>query len=317
VRVLVTGIGGFAGRHLARHCAALGDEVHGLELVETTLPVEGADAVHRGDVTRADQVGEVLDEVRPDGVVHLAGAASVGRSFEEPVATWELNLGGTLSMLEALRGRGGDVPCVVVTSSEVYGEVPVAELPVDDRTPMNPVSPYGASKAAADLLAAQYRRSYGVPAIRVRAFNHIGPGQDRRFVVPSVAAQIATLEREGRDDAVIEVGNVETRRDFTDVRDMVRAYRLLLERGDPDRAYLACTGRSHPIRELIDGLVALARTPVAMRSDPSLRREGEQPDLYGSAAPLAAAGWRPEIPLEATLLDTLDWWRGRVAEDAS
>jgi GDP-4-dehydro-6-deoxy-D-mannose reductase len=316
VRVLVTGIGGFAGRHLARHCAGLGDEVHGLEVVETALAVDGADAVHQADVTRAEQVGEVLDAVRPEGVVHLAGAASVGRSFAEPVATWELNLGGTLSVLEALRARGAGVPVVVVTSSEVYGELPVADLPVDEATPMNPVSPYGASKAAADLLAAQYRRAYGVPAIRVRAFNHIGPGQDRRFVVPSVAAQIAVLEREGREEAVIEVGNVDTRRDFTDVRDMVRAYRLLLERGDPDRAYLACSGRSRPIRELIEALAGMARTPVAVHSDPSLRREGEQPDLFGSAEPLAAAGWRTEIPLEATLQDTLDWWRERVAEEA-
>ena len=210
---------------------------------------------------------------------------------------------------------GGDGRVLVVTSGEIYGLVPVADLPVTERTPLHPVSPYGASKAAADLAAAQYRAAYGVAAVRVRAFNHVGPGQDPRFVLPNVARQIARAERDGVP-VEVTVGNVDTRRDFMDVRDMVRAQLLLLERGDPDAVYLACTGRSIPVRELIEGLAALARVPVTFRSDAGLRREGEQPDLYGSPDRLRAdTGWTPEIPMQTTLADTLDWWRARTAEE--
>ncbi len=261
-------------------------------------------------------VAGVLRAVRPDRVVHLAGASSVGRSFAEPLETWAVNLGGALGVLEALRREAPDVPALVVTSGEIHGRVAAGELPVDEDTPLRPVSPYGASKAAADLAAAQYRAAYGLRAIRVRAFNHVGPGQDPRFVLPNVARQIARAEREGREAVEVRVGNVDTRRDFTDVRDMVRAYALLLERGDPDAVYLACTGRSLAVRELIDGLVPLARVRVSFASDEGLRREGEQPDLYGSPARLRAdTGWEPEIPLQTTLADTLDWWRERVAEE--
>ena len=212
----------------------------------------------------------------------------MGRSFAEPLATWDVNLLGTLAVLEALRIAAPEVAALVVTSGEVYGAVPLDALPVGAETPLNPVSPYGASKAAADLATAQYRAAYGLPAFRVRAFNHIGPGQDPRFVLPNVARQIARAERDGLPEVEVRVGNVDTRRDFTDVRDMVRAYWLLLERGDPDAVYLACRGASTPVREIIEGLGALARIPVTFTSDAGLRREGEQPDLYGS--PGAPAG---------------------------
>ena len=316
MRVLITGAAGFAGRHLASHCAALGHEVHALVRPGREPAAPAPAAAHGADVADAEAVAAVLRGVRPDRVVHLAGASSVGRSFAEPLATWAVNLGGALGVLEALRREAPGTPVLVVTSGEIHGRVPVGDLPVHEDTPLRPVSPYGASKAAADLAAAQYRAAYGLPAIRVRAFNHVGPGQDPRFVLPNVARQIARAEREGREAVEVRVGNVDTRRDFTDVRDMVRAYALLLERGDPDAAYLACTGRSIAVRELIEGLVPLARTRVTFASDEGLRREGEQPDLYGSPARLRAdTGWEPEIPLQTTLADTLDWWRERVAEE--
>jgi GDP-4-dehydro-6-deoxy-D-mannose reductase len=150
----------------------------------------------------------------------------------------------------------------------------------------------------------------------VRAFNHVGPGQDARFVLPNVARQIARAEAEGREAIEVRVGNVDTRRDFVDVRDMVRAYWLLLERGDPDVVYMACSGHSLPVSRLLDGLARLARIPVTYASDPGLRRDGEQSDLYGSPARLRAdTGWTPEIPIDTTLADTLEWWRERVAEE--
>jgi GDP-4-dehydro-6-deoxy-D-mannose reductase len=150
----------------------------------------------------------------------------------------------------------------------------------------------------------------------VRAFNQIGPGQDARFVLPNVARQIARAERDGLPEVEVRVGNVDTRRDFTDVRDMVRAYWLILERGDPDTLYLACRGASTPVRGIIEGLGATARIPVTFTSDAELRREGEQPDLYGSPERLRAdTGWTPEIPIETTLADTLAWWRERVSQE--
>ena len=303
MRLLITGATGFAGRHLTSCAAAQGHEVHGLD-----------PAV---DVRDGAALAGALREVAPDAVAHLAGASSVGGSFADPLGTWDVNLGGTLALLEALRAGAPEVRALIVSSGEVYGRVAPDELPAGADTPLRPLSPYGASKAAADLAAAQYRAAYGTAALRVRAFNHIGPGQDARFVLPAVARQIALAEHEGRERVEVKVGNVDTRRDFTDVRDMVRAYLLILERGDPDALYIACSGASRPVRELVEGLAPLARIPVTFAAREGLRRAGEQPDLYGSPARLREdTGWTPEIPMKTTLADTLDWWRERVvAED--
>ncbi len=302
MRLLITGATGFAGGHLTSCAAALGHEVHGLE--------PGV------DVRDGAALAGALREVAPDAVAHLAGVSSVGGSFADPLETWDVNLRGTLALLEALRAGAPEVRALIVSSGEIYGRVAQDDLPVGPETPLRPLSPYGASKAAADLAAAQYRAAYGLPALRVRAFNHIGPGQDARFVVPNVARQIAQAEHEGRERVEVRVGNLDTRRDFTDVRDMVRAYLLILERGDPDAVYLACSGGSRPVRDLVEGLAPLARIPVTFTSEEDLRRPGEQPDLYGSPARLRDdTGWTPEIPIETTLADTLDWWRERVVDE--
>jgi GDP-4-dehydro-6-deoxy-D-mannose reductase len=314
--VLITGATGFAGHHLCSYIAALGHEVHGLVRPgrEPALPHGVVPQV--ADLRDPRSVAGALGRAAPDRVFHLAGASSVGRSFAEPVATWEVNLGGTIGLLEALRTEGPATPVLIVTSGEIHGRVPVEDLPVTADTPLRPISPYGASKAAADLAAGQYRAAYGLHAVRVRAFNHVGPGQDPRFVLPNVARQIARAELVGAEGVEVRVGNIDTRRDFIDVRDMVRAYWLLLEHGDPDIVYLACGGGSLPVRRLIEGLASLARISVTFRSDPGLRRDGEQPDLYGSPARLRAdTGWSPEIPIDTTLADTLDWWRASVARE--
>lgn len=316
VRVLVTGVSGFVGHHLARRLRDDGHEVHGLVRPGSPeTPPEGV-TLHDADVRDRAAVAGMVRDVGAEGIVHLAGASSVGQSFGDPLGTWDVNLGGTLAVLEAVRGQVTPARCLVVTSGEIHGRVPVADLPVREDTPLHPLSPYGASKAAADLAAAQYRSAYGLPVVRVRAFNHVGPGQDPRFVIPNVARQLAIAERSGRGSVEVHVGNVETRRDFTDVRDMVRAYALLLERGDPDAAYLACSGRSVAVRELVETLAGLCRIDARIVSDPALVRSGEQPDLYGSPRRLEAElGWTPEIPLRTTLSDTLDWWRDRAAQE--
>lgn len=312
MRILITGVSGFAGRHLAAVCAGHGAEVHGLVRPGGSPAPEGVIA-HGTAISDLPAVAAAVAGIRPDLVFHLAGASSVGRSFGDPVGTWEANLTGTLAVLEALRAMDTPPRCVVVTSGEIYGRVPVEDLPVDVGTPLNPLSPYGASKAAADLAAAQYRMGYGLPVIRVRAFNHIGPGQDDRFVVPNVARQIAAAELAGERELVVKVGNVSTRRDFTDVRDVAEAYWLLGAEGDPDVVYQACSGRSRAVRELVDTLAGLSRIDAEISSDAALRREGEQPDLYGSPAALEALGWTPGRPIEQSLSDALDWWRAELA----
>ena len=314
--MLITGVTGFAGGHLVAHCAALGHEIHGLVRPGRERAAPAPVHPHAIDLLDPDAVAGAIARVRPDRVVHLAGHSSVGRSFAEPLETWRSNLDGTRSLVEALRREAPETPAVVVTSGEIYGRVPAEALPVGPDTPLRPLSPYGASKGAADLAAAQYRAGYGLPLVRVRAFNHVGPGQDPRFVLPNVARQIARAERDGAESVEVRVGNIDTRRDFTDVRDMVRAYWLLAERGDPDATYLACSGRSLPVRSLVEGLAPLARIPVTVTSDAGLRRAGEQPDLYGTPDRLREdTGWIPEIPLETTLRDTLDWWRDRVTDE--
>lgn len=316
MRALVTGISGFAGHHLAAELLGAGHEVHGVVISDAEPVPPGVASAHVADITDPAAVAAAFAAVGPELVFHLAGAASVGQSFADPTGTWRVNLDGTLAVLESIRLGHQGARCVVVTSGEVYGLVPEGSLPVGPDTPMFPHSPYAASKAAADIAALQYHLGYALQVLRVRAFNHIGPGQDARFVVPAVARQIALGERDGRDHIEIHVGNVDTRRDFSDVRDMVRAYRLVAERGNPDVAYVAGSGRSVAVRELVDGLAALARAETTVASDATLRREGEQPDLYGSPDRLTAdTGWVPTIPLEVSLRDTLDWWRARVAEE--
>jgi GDP-4-dehydro-6-deoxy-D-mannose reductase len=314
VRVLITGVTGFAGGHLAAHCAGLGHEVHGLVRPGREAAAPPAVRAHPALLSDPQSVRAALTAAAPDRVLHLAGAASVGRAEGAPGETWSANLCGALALLEALRLEGADAPCLMVSSGEVYGRVPLEALPVGPETAMHPLSPYGAAKAAADLAARQYRDGYGLPVTVVRAFNQIGPGQDDRFVLPSAARQIAEAELRGDERCVIRIGNVDVRRDFTDVRDMVRAYWLLAETPPAEGVHLACSGRSIAIGDLLAQLAAHARRPVVYEADPQRVREGEQPDLYGRPSPaLATAGWRPEIPLARSLADTLDFWRDRLS----
>jgi GDP-4-dehydro-6-deoxy-D-mannose reductase len=314
VHVLVTGVTGFVGHHLTAALHSDGHRVSGLVRPSAPGSVPDGVATRAAEITDADAVAEAVHAESPDAIVHLAGASSVGASFGDPVGTWDVNLGGVIAILEAVRTAASPPRTLVITSGEIYGLVPAAALPVTEETPLRPVSPYGASKAAADIAAGQYRRAYGLPVVRVRPLNHIGPGQDARFVLPNVARQIAQAEHQGRDHVEIKIGNVASRRDFTDVRDVVRAYASLLTTGDPDGPYLLCSGRSIAIAELIDRLVAAARVDVRIVVDPALVRVGEQPDLFGDSRRLrTATGWAPAIDIEQTVADTLDWWRVQVA----
>jgi len=300
MRAVVTGGMGFVGRHLVDHLRAAGDDV-------TVVDHQGPCPV---DILDGAAVRAAIADARPDAVYHLAGWADVGASWTDPAGVLRSNAEGTLHVLEAARTAGVH-RVLSVASADVYGMVTEADLPLTEASPVRPTSPYAASKVAADALAHQAFLGYGLGVIRVRPFNHLGPGQSENFVAPALAARIARAERDSRDE--IPVGNLTPRRDVTDVRDVVRAYRLLVERGTPGEVYNVCSGRDLAIQELADKLVGLARRPISLTSDPSLERPIDLPVLRGDATKLQnATGWAPEIPIEQTLVDLLEDLRARV-----
>jgi GDP-4-dehydro-6-deoxy-D-mannose reductase len=296
VRALVTGASGFVGPWLVEYLRASGDEV-------TTPEVE---------ITDADLVRDALVEARPDAVYHLAAVANVGESWGAPQHTFEVNATGTLNVLEAARALPAPPTVLLVCSAEVYGHVRPADLPLTEDAPLRPVSPYAASKVAAEFLGVQAHLAYGLRVIRARAFNHIGPGQAPTFVVSSLARQVAEIALRGGGS--IEVGNLTPQRDFTDVRDVVRAYRLLVERGVAGEVYNVCSGEAIAIAELAERLIRLAGVEVELRVDPSRVRAVDVPVLVGDPSRLVrATGWVPEHRLDETLLDVLDGWRTELA----
>ncbi len=303
---------GFVGGHLVRSLLANGADVHGTLLTTVVETPPPGTTGHPVDITDASAMASIVAQVQPDALFHLAGAASVGQSFADPDGTWHVNVDGTRGVLEAVRRAAPACRVVVALSGEEYGRVPLDQLPVTEDTPLNPLSPYAESKVAADHLCAEYQRDHGLAVLRLRAFNQIGPGQDPRFVLPSICKQVADTEMAGEPMCRLELGNIDTRRDFLDVRDVVSAYRMLIDRGDPSQAYLAGAGRSLAVRDLVDVVVSLARLPVEVVSDPTRIREGEQPDLYAEPRALKDLGWEPRIPLETSILDTLDYWRERA-----
>jgi GDP-4-dehydro-6-deoxy-D-mannose reductase len=294
VKAVVTGSRGFVGPHLIAHLEESGDSVDGLDR-------HGPDPF---DVTDFQHVRERFGELRPDVVYHLAALSHVGESWENPTESFRVNAEGPLNVLRSCTELKTE-RVVVVLSSEEYGRVDEADLPLTEDSPLRAVTPYGAAKGAADLLSLQAHLGDGLATIRVRPFGHTGPGQSPRFVVPALAARIARAEQDGHDE--IAVGSLEAVRDLSDVRDVVRAYRLLAERGEPGEVYNVCSGTGVSVREVAYGLLARARHPITLVTDPELMRPVEVPRLVGSNARLrAATGWAPEISLDQTVADVLD-----------
>lgn len=302
MRALVTGSLGFAGTHLCAHLRDAGDEVISTDRGE-------------GDLTAPDTAARLFAAHRPEVVYHLAGAANVGESWRDPVGTWSANATATLHLLEAARAH--DVRRVlVVSSADVYGTVTEDELPLDEGSPTRPTSPYAASKLAAEQLARQAWLGHGVETVRVRAFNHIGPGQAPGFVAPALATAIARNELTGATE--IPIGNLAARRDFTDVRDVARAYRLLMAQGEAGDLYTVCSGRAVAIQELADTLVGMAEHPMSLVTDPDRYRPVDIPVLRGANTKIrAATGWTPSFSIADTLGDLLDECRRRARADTA
>lgn len=299
MRALVTGAGGFVGVHLVRYLEASGDDVRQLERT-----VDGV------DICDADALNDAVAAAKPEVIYHLAGASDVGGSWNTPRETFLANALGTLNLLEAAR-RAGVERVLAVTSADVYGRVTEDELPLGEDRPLRPVSPYAASKVAADALAQQAWLGHRLPVMRIRAFNHLGPGQSENFVAPSLAARIARNELQGTDE--VPIGNMTPMRDITDVRDVVRAYRLLMEHGEPGEAYNVCSGRAVAVKQIADILLGMATRPMRLVTDPALQRPVDIPVLVGDNTRLrAATGWEPTISLDQTLADVLADWRSRV-----
>lgn len=297
MRAFVTGGTGFVGGWLQSHLVACGDEV-----IAVGEEVE---------IANAQAVRDAVLAAQPDAIYHLAARAHVGDSWDDPVATVEVNTLGTLHVLEAARALPTPPRVLLVSSAEVYGVVGPEDLPVVEDRLLRPVTPYAASKAAAEDLGVQAWLGYGVPVIRARAFNHAGPGQAPTFLISALCRRVVEAELAG--SGRIAVGNLDPERDFTDVRDVVRAYRLLVEKGDPGEAYNICSGRAVPVREIARRIIELSGAGLDLYEDPELLRPVDVPVLRGANERLrVATGWAPEVRLDSTLFDSLLWWRSQL-----
>ncbi len=298
MRALVTGAKGFVGAWLTAHLTGSGDEVIGID--------------QEVDITDAGAVTEAVTGAAPDAIYHLAARAHVGESWAEPEGVLQVNAVGTLHLLEAARACGNLPRVLLISSAEVYGAVAEDQLPVTEETPLAPVTPYAASKVAAEYLGVQAHLAHGLPVVRVRPFNHIGPGQSPGFVVPALANRIAEAARAGTP--TIAVGNLGARRDLTDVRDIVRAYRMVMAEGRPGEVYNVCSGRDVSIADVADRLLRLAGAELTLVATPELMRPVDVPVVRGDPTKLnKATGWEPEFDLDTTLRDVLDQWRHQVA----
>lgn len=311
---LVTGADGFVGQHLIAELLGRGERVVGavksLPAQLTTLPLQEADRVTwlEFDLEHPHSVRSMVRSERPDRVFHLAALSSVAQSLEEPVASLRINALGTLYVLDALAAAyGGDGgPRVLISgSADVYGSAAARHRPLTEECPLEPLTPYAVSKLTQEALGLQFQRAGRLPVTVARSFNHTGPGQRPTFVAAQLAARIAEIRASG-GRGVVRVGNPDVRRDFTDVRDVVRAYLALSERGEPGRAYNVCSGVSHRVGSLLETLAEIAAVDVSVELDEGRARAVDIPELVGSPARLqAATGWAPQIELRQSLADLL------------
>ncbi|HEU4402220.1 MAG TPA: GDP-mannose 4,6-dehydratase [Candidatus Polarisedimenticolia bacterium] len=314
--VLITGITGFVGSHLAEFLLDKGLKVHGLERWrskhDNITAFQDRVRLHDCDLRDASAVREVLSRVRPGRIYHLAAQSFVPTSWTAPGETLTTNILGQLNLFEAVRQLRLDPVILVAGSSEEYGVVNPDELPVRETNPLRPLSPYGVSKIGQDLLGYQYYRSYGIRIVRTRAFNHTGPRRGEVFAESTFAKQIALIEK-GLQKPTLLVGNLAARRDYTDVRDVVRGYWLALEKGKPGEVYNLCSGKEQSMRQILSILLELTDERIRVRRDPARLRPSDVMRLRGDCAKFRKrTGWAPRIPLGQTLQDLLNYWRERV-----
>ncbi len=309
-RVLIIGAAGFVGSYLIDHMQELG----GWSIAATKMPGEqlAPEGVEVFDlnILEPGAVSALLERVRPDYMVHLAAQSSVAVSWKKPDLTVDVNIKGTLHLLEAVRGLDYKPRLLLVGSGEEYGRVRPEEIPIGEDNAVRPGNLYAATKACQNMIGKIYADAYGLDVMSVRAFNHVGPNQAPLFVVADFCRQVAEIER-GLREPVMKVGNLSARRDFTDVRDVVRAYALLLEKGKSGETYNIGSGRAVAVEEILSMILSLTDHKIRVETDPARLRPVDVPVIEADIHRLqACCGWRPEIPLRQTLQETLDYWRG-------
>jgi len=317
MRVLITGITGFVGSHMAEYALAKGAQVFGSNRWRSKT--ENIDHLRdkvtfiESDLRDLSSVRSLLEISQPDFVVHLAAQSFVGVSWHAPAETLTTNIISQVHLLEAIRGLKMSPRFLAVGSSEEYGLVQPDELPITEDNPLRPLSPYAVSKVTQDMMAFQYFKSYGLPIVRTRAFNHEGPRRGDVFVTSNFARQIAEIEA-GLREPVLYVGDLTPRRDYSDVRDIVRGYWLLLEKGEPDEVYNLCSGTSWPIQQVLNFLLGKSKVKgIGVKVDPARLRPSDVMILEGDPGKVfKATGWKVEIPFERTLTELLDYWRQRT-----
>lgn len=314
-KVLITGISGFAGSFLASHLLKKNDyEIYGTYLSDNSLQnlADSRDklTLRKLDLNDSDKVASLVQDVKPDWVFHLAALPSPAESFKNPAGFLTNNITAEVNILEALRTNDlTNSRMLIVASAEVYGLVDSSDLPVDEETKFRPISPYGVSKIAQDLLGLQYVLSYDMDIVRVRPFNHLGPRLSPQFAPSAFAKKIVEIET-GKEKPILTVGNLEAKRDYTDVRDVVVGYELLLEKGKKGDVYNLGSGKSHKMSEILSTLLSFSKAKIEIKVDKSLLRPNDIPEFVCDHTKITRElGWEPTIPINQSLKDTLDYWR--------
>jgi len=313
MKALITGISGFAGSYLTEFLLDKGYEVFGTFYDKSTFSnLDGfidRITLYQCDIRNYDSMKKIIEKNQPDEVYHLAAISFVPTSLKDPKLTFDTNLYGTLNLYQAIIELQFTPKILFIGSADEYGVVNKHDLPIKEECPLRPVNPYSISKTSADYLSYFYFKSYALNIVRVRPFNHIGPRQSPEFVCSSFAKQITEIER-GLKEPIIKVGNLEAKRDFTDVRDMVRAYWLAIQKGETGEVYNICSGRIVQIKELLNNLLGLSSKKIEITKDPKRMRPSDNPILQGDCSKFRRrSGWKPEIPLDKTLKDILEYWR--------
>ncbi|MFC2172322.1 GDP-mannose 4,6-dehydratase [Acidobacteriota bacterium] len=318
MRVLITGITGFAGSHLADYILEneRDVEIFGIKRwrsrTETVEHIKDKVELAECDLRDASSVKNLIDSIEPDRIFHLAAQSFVPTSWNAPAESITTNTIGQLNIFEAARGLKSKPRIQIACSSEEYGMVYPEEVPIKETNPLRPLSPYAVSKVAQDLLGYQYHQSFDLPVVRTRGFNHTGPRRADVFVCSDFAKQIVEIEK-GLKEPKIRVGNLEAIRDFTDVRDMVRAYWLSLKHCKPGEVYNICSGKGYKINEILDKLLGLSSAEIDVSQDPRRLRPSDVPILIGDNSKFTKeTGWEPQIPFDQTLSDIMEYWRERV-----
>src|SRR3989338_6635618 len=315
-KALITGITGFVGSHMAELLLGEGVEVHGIQRwrskTENIEHLTDKVKIEEADLLDAHSLYTVIDKIKPDYIFHLAAQSFVQSSWASPTQTLEVNIIGTAHLFEAVRKTGLPISIQIACSSEEYGKVLPDEVPISETNPLRPLSPYAVSKLAMDYLGYQYFESYGMRIIRTRGFNHTGPRRGDVFAESTFAKQIAEIEK-GKKEPVVHVGNLEAKRDYTDVRDIVKAYYLSVQKCQSGEVYNIATGKSWKIRDVLNLLLSMSKVKISIVQDADRMRPSDVPILLGDNSKFVEkTGWKPEIKFEKTLEDLLNYWLERI-----